>query len=110
VGDSDPQLLRRIVQNFLANAIRHAHRAHLLGCRRRGRGLIEVWDTGPGIAQSDRELIFEEFRRLGHSGEAWDSVSPSPTVSPGCSTIACACSHGSGTAPCSRSRCRWLRR
>ncbi|WP_324437867.1 NahK/ErcS family hybrid sensor histidine kinase/response regulator [Dokdonella sp.] len=68
---SDPQLLRRIVQNFLANAIRHARTGRiLLGCRRRGRNLsIEVWDTGPGIAQSDRELIFEEFRRLGHSGE-----------------------------------------
>jgi CheY-like chemotaxis protein len=41
-----------------------------LGCRRRAGVLsIEVWDTGPGIAEIDRELIFEEFRRLGHSGE-----------------------------------------
>ena len=68
---SDPQLLRRVVQNFLANAVRHTRSGRiLLGCRRRGRHLsIEVWDTGPGIAEADKELIFEEFRRLGHSGE-----------------------------------------
>ncbi|MEZ5462472.1 NahK/ErcS family hybrid sensor histidine kinase/response regulator [Dokdonella sp.] len=68
---SDSQLLRRIVQNFLANAVRHTRAGRvLLGCRR-GAGVlsIEVWDTGPGIAEIDRELIFEEFRRLGHSGE-----------------------------------------
>ena len=68
---SDPQLLRRVVQNFLVNAVRHTRKGRiLLGCRRRGKNLsIEVWDTGPGIAEGDRELIFEEFRRLGHSGE-----------------------------------------
>lgn len=68
---SDPQLLRRIVQNFLANAVRHTRSGRiLLGCRRRRNRLsIEVWDTGPGIADADRELIFEEFRRLGHAGE-----------------------------------------
>jgi PAS domain S-box-containing protein len=68
---SDPQLLRRVVQNFLANAVRHTRSGRvLLGCRRRGPKLsIEVWDTGPGIAAADQELIFEEFRRLGHSGE-----------------------------------------
>lgn len=68
---SDPQLLRRVVQNFLANAVRHTRSGRIvIGCRRRGRNLsIEVWDTGPGIANADREVIFEEFRRLGHSGE-----------------------------------------
>lgn len=68
---SDPQLLRRIVQNFLANAVRHTRSGRiLLGCRRRRSHVsIEVWDTGPGIALADQELIFEEFRRLGHSGE-----------------------------------------
>jgi PAS domain S-box-containing protein len=68
---SDAHLLRRVVQNFLANAVRHTRSGRIvLGCRRRGKFLsIEVWDTGPGIAVADRELIFEEFRRLGHSGE-----------------------------------------
>lgn len=64
---SDPQLLRRVLQNFLGNALRHAERGRvLLGCRRDGQQVrIEVWDTGPGIPESERELIFEEFRRGG---------------------------------------------
>jgi PAS domain S-box-containing protein len=68
---SDAQLLRRIVQNFLANAVRYTNSGRiLLGCRRRGAMLsIEVWDTGPGIDEIDRTVIFEEFRRLGHAGE-----------------------------------------
>ena len=63
---SDPQLLRRILQNFLSNAIRYTRRGRvLLGCRRRGNTLsIEVWDSGPGIPEDKRKEIFEEFRRL----------------------------------------------
>ena len=62
---SDPQLLRRVLQNFLANAVRYTARGRiLLGVRRRdGRLCIEVHDTGPGIPDAQREAIFEEFRR-----------------------------------------------
>ncbi|RNF85218.1 PAS-domain containing protein [Montanilutibacter psychrotolerans] len=62
---SDPQLLRRVLQNFLANAVRYTGRGGvLLGVRREGDGLrIEVHDTGPGIAPEQQTLIFEEFRR-----------------------------------------------
>ncbi len=80
---SDPQLLRRVLQNFLANAVRYTESGRILiGCRRvganvRGAGQeqndaalrIEVWDTGPGIAEAHREVIFEEFRRLDHGGQ-----------------------------------------
>ena len=63
--DSDPQLLRRVLQNFLANAVRYtAHGSVLLGARRDGERLrIEVHDTGPGIAPEHQAVIFEEFRR-----------------------------------------------
>ena len=63
---SDPQLLRRILQNFLSNAIHYTKRGHLiLGCRHTQSGLrIEVWDTGPGIAPHAIDLIFKEFERL----------------------------------------------
>ncbi|MFC4727372.1 PAS-domain containing protein [Coralloluteibacterium thermophilus] len=68
---TDAQLLRRVLQNFLANAVRYTARGRiLLGVRRRGAEVeIEVWDTGPGIAAADRTLIFEEFRRLDRGGQ-----------------------------------------
>ncbi|MBZ9567318.1 NahK/ErcS family hybrid sensor histidine kinase/response regulator [Modicisalibacter tunisiensis] len=64
--DSDAQMLRRIVQNFLSNALRYTQQGRvLLGCRRHGRRLsIEVWDTGPGIPAAKQAEIFQEFRRL----------------------------------------------
>jgi PAS domain S-box-containing protein len=67
---SDPLLLRRVLQNFLSNALRYSERGRvLLGVRRRARGLrLEVWDTGPGIAEEERSLIFEEFRRGSTAG------------------------------------------
>jgi anti-sigma regulatory factor (Ser/Thr protein kinase) len=51
---SDRQFLRRILQNFLSNALRYTRQGKvLLGCRRRGDTLvIEVLDTGPGIPRS----------------------------------------------------------
>jgi len=63
---SDPQLLRRIVQNFLSNALRYTSKGRvLLGARRvAGEVRIEVWDSGPGIAAEQRARIFGEFQRL----------------------------------------------
>lgn len=64
---SDETLLRRILQNFLSNAVRYTPRGRvLLGCRRDGAHLrIEVHDQGPGIPEALQQEIFEEFRRLG---------------------------------------------
>jgi PAS domain S-box-containing protein len=64
---SDRQFLRRILQNFLSNALRYTRQGKvLLGCRRRGDTLvIEVLDTGPGIPAEHLEKdIYEEFRRF----------------------------------------------
>ena len=62
---TDPQLLRRILQNFLANAVRYTQTGGVLfGVRRVKYGIrIEVHDTGPGIEFADQQMIFEEFRR-----------------------------------------------
>jgi histidine kinase len=69
---SDPTLLRRALQNFLSNAVHYTPKGRvLLGCRRDGEHLrIEVWDTGVGIADDQREVIFQEFRRLDSGVEA----------------------------------------
>lgn len=66
VVHSDQQLLRRILQNFLSNAIRYTQQGTiLLGCRRSGNSLrIEVWDTGVGIPEDKLGEVFEEFRRI----------------------------------------------
>jgi len=65
-AETDPQLLRRILQNFLSNAVRYTEAGRIvMGVRRKGdKVLIGVWDTGPGITLEDRAVIFEEFRRL----------------------------------------------
>ncbi|MBW8811739.1 MAG: PAS-domain containing protein, partial [Lysobacter sp.] len=109
---SDEALLRRILQNFLSNAVRYTRGGRvLLGCRRVGGPgtlpatvgaagaaepatggtaadapslasnsgrkteplagwlRIEVWDSGPGIPEHQRQEIFEEFRRLDGNGD-----------------------------------------
>lgn len=62
---SDPQMLSRIIQNLLANAVHYTEKGSvLLAARRRGdRVAIEVWDTGPGISLQEQERIFDEFHR-----------------------------------------------
>lgn len=62
---SDPLMLRRIVQNLLANAAHYTERGSiLLAARARGNDVaIEVWDTGPGIPPYEQRRIFQEFQR-----------------------------------------------
>ena len=62
---SDPLILRRILQNLLANALRYTQRGGvLMGCRRKdGKLCIQVHDTGPGIPEAQRQAIFLEFQR-----------------------------------------------
>ncbi|THB69801.1 MAG: HAMP domain-containing protein [Gammaproteobacteria bacterium] len=61
--NSDKRFLKHILQNFISNAIRYTSEGKiLLGCRRQGNYLsIQVWDTGPGIPESEQENIFQEF-------------------------------------------------
>ncbi|MEM1411786.1 MAG: PAS domain-containing hybrid sensor histidine kinase/response regulator [Pseudomonadota bacterium] len=63
---SDRNLLYRVLQNLLSNALRYTESGGvLLACRRRGDALqLSVWDTGIGIAEEDQARIFEEFQRL----------------------------------------------
>jgi signal transduction histidine kinase len=72
VVHSDEALLRRILQNYLSNAVRYCRRRRvLMGCRRAGGALrIEVWDTGPGIAREHYRRIFLEFQRLDTGGQS----------------------------------------
>lgn len=64
---TDPDLLMRILRNLMSNALRYTDRGGiLLACRHRGTLLlVEVWDTGHGIAPAQRSAIFDEFYRGG---------------------------------------------
>ncbi|WGS21687.1 MULTISPECIES: hybrid sensor histidine kinase/response regulator [unclassified Bradyrhizobium] len=64
--ESDRSLLRRLLQNFISNAIKYTPRGRVLvGCRRRGDRLqIGIYDTGVGIPVQKRGEIFKEFHRL----------------------------------------------
>ena len=64
--ESDRALLRRLLQNFISNAIKYTPRGRVLvGCRRHGQSLrIGVYDTGVGIPTQKRGEIFKEFHRL----------------------------------------------
>jgi len=64
---SDFILLERILFNLVSNAVRYTTQGGVVvACRKRGELLrIEVWDTGPGIAEDQRQNIFSEFYRLG---------------------------------------------
>jgi Na+/proline symporter/signal transduction histidine kinase len=64
--ESDRTLLRRLLQNFISNAIKYTPRGRVLvGCRRHGQSLqVGVYDTGVGIPPQKRGEIFKEFHRL----------------------------------------------
>ncbi|WP_159976952.1 MULTISPECIES: PAS-domain containing protein [unclassified Novosphingobium] len=64
---SDARLLRRVLQNFVSNAIRYTEQGSVtVEVELEGDDVVvTVRDTGPGIAPRDRDEIFEEFRRVG---------------------------------------------
>jgi len=64
--ESDPQYLRRILQNFLSNAVKYTNTGKILfGCRRRQNQIeICVYDSGPGISEAHQKRIFDDFYRI----------------------------------------------
>jgi signal transduction histidine kinase len=66
IARTDRLLLRRLLQNLLSNAIKYTRAGGVLvGARRRGaRVVVQIWDTGVGIAEAHQAAIFEEFKRL----------------------------------------------
>jgi len=65
---SDIALVERIVSNLLSNAIRYTESGGVLvTCRyKNGQVLVDVWDTGTGIAEDQQDEIFFEFHQLGN--------------------------------------------
>ena len=74
---TDPALMRRILCNLVANAVKYTRRGGVvLGCRRRGgTARIEVWDSGIGIPADQLASVFEEFLQLDNPERARDKGS-----------------------------------
>ncbi len=66
VVHADPLLVERIMRNLVSNAIRYTQDGTVLvSARRRGQEvLLQVWDTGMGIAEAEQQRIFEEFYQV----------------------------------------------
>ena len=69
---TDGAMLAHVVQNLVANAIKFTQDGGQVSVRARRDGdldavIIEVEDSGIGIAESDRERIFEPFQQV-HDG------------------------------------------
>ncbi len=63
---SDATLLMNIIRNLVGNAINYTDQGWVMvSCRRRGDNLLlQVWDSGCGIPESQLEAIFKEFHQL----------------------------------------------
>lgn len=71
VVETDGILLQRILQNLVSNAIRYTESGGVLiaARRREKRCRIDVVDTGCGIPEHERALVFEEFFRGAREGD-----------------------------------------
>jgi len=64
----DPRLLRRLVRNLIENATRHGAPPVEVAVEDGGRVRLQVSDRGPGVAEAERERIFEPFYRVSSQG------------------------------------------
>ncbi len=68
----DPGKLRQVLYNLLSNAIKFTPDGGRVSLKAQSEGrfvVISVTDTGIGIAEEDRETIFEKFRQARHPGQ-----------------------------------------
>jgi signal transduction histidine kinase len=71
----DPGKLRQVLYNLLSNAIKFTPEGGRVTLRARAEGrfvVVEVQDTGIGIAEEERETIFEKFRQAKAPGQGDD--------------------------------------
>lgn len=64
---SDSSLLRRVLVNYVSNAIKYTPRGGriTIGCKADGQEVeLSVSDSGPGIAPDQQAAVWEEFRQL----------------------------------------------
>ncbi len=72
--ETDPGRLAQVFINLIANAVKYSDadrpRLEIRISRAPGRVLVDLVDNGSGIADADREVIFEKFSRLSDQAAA----------------------------------------
>jgi CheY-like chemotaxis protein/two-component sensor histidine kinase len=68
---TDPIYLRRIIQNFVSNAVKYTQEGRVLLSVRPRKGLVylQVWDTGVGIPEAEQQKVFDDFYRWENTQE-----------------------------------------
>lgn len=66
--EGDRAALGRALTNLVQNAISHAGKAAQIEILVSRSGSMAVTDSGPGVAESERQRIFEPFYRVSHGG------------------------------------------
>jgi signal transduction histidine kinase len=66
--ESDPVLLERVVRNLVDNAFKYTRAGSVALAAEHDENSVRITvrDTGPGIPESEREKIFEEFYQIGN--------------------------------------------
>src|SRR5262249_35110317 len=69
IGRGDERRIRQVLLNLLGNAIKFTDAGEVAVKVSNSGGifLVSVSDTGPGIAEAERERIFEEFQQVDSS-------------------------------------------
>jgi GAF domain-containing protein len=69
MGHGDARRLSQVLLNLVGNAIKFTDEGEveIRGLANRGQFVLEVRDTGPGIADADQDRIFGEFQQIDNS-------------------------------------------
>ncbi len=71
MAEADPKRVRQILTNLVGNAIKFTQRGEIVVrvARQGAYAKIAVKDTGPGIGEAERALIFEDYRQTAEEGK-----------------------------------------
>ncbi|RRD56657.1 hybrid sensor histidine kinase/response regulator [Comamonadaceae bacterium OH2545_COT-014] len=111
---ADPALLRQALFNLVQNAIRYTPRGgvRVTARVRQGQALLQVWDTGVGMAEAEQARLFQPFQRGAGHAPAAHGPPASAAYGLGLAVVArCAAllgaRHGVRSVP-GRGSCFWL--